>query len=217
MRHPRLAAVAIVLMPVLGGCLLLMVDRHMSSTAAPRLFDDVAQVPQRPVALVLGTARHCDGRPNRFYEHRLDAAAELWHAGRVAAILVSGDNGRIGYDEPSDMRRDLIERGVAADCITRDFAGFRTLDSIVRAERVFGLRDYVIVSQRFHCERAIWVARQLGQDVVGYAASDVGGAWHARVRAREVLARAAAWLDVVVFDREPRYLGPQEPVVGLCR
>ncbi len=217
LRHPWITAVGIAFVAGLGVAVLVGIDRHMSATAAPRLFARVAQVPRRPAALVLGTAKLCDGRPNRFYEHRLDAAAALWHAGRVAAILVSGDNGRVGYDEPSDMRRDLIGRGVDPACITRDHAGFRTLDSIVRAERVFGLHAYVIVSQRFHCERAIWLARQRGHDVVGYAAADVGGAWHLRARAREVLARTAAWLDVQVLGREPRYLGPREPVLGLRR
>ena len=131
-------------------------------------------------------------------------------AGKVDGILVSGDNGREDYNEPAQMKEDLVALGVPADYITADYAGFRTLDSIYRAEEVFGLHAYTVVSQPFHLERALYLAGQRGQDVIGYAAYGPAGYWGRRVRAREVLARALAVLDVEVLGREPRFLG--EPV-----
>lgn len=182
-------------------------DGHVAGRAAGRIFDRVDEVPRRDVALVLGTSKYANGRLNSFYTARIRAAAELYNAGKVDGILVSGDNGREDYNEPAQMKEDLVALGVPADYITADYAGFRTLDSIYRAEQVFGLQTYTVVSQPFHLERALYLAGQRGQDVIGYAAYGPAGYWGRRVRAREVLARALAVLDVELLGREPRFLG----------
>ena len=185
-------------------------DGHVAARAAGRVYDNIDEIPKRDVALVLGTSKYANGRLNSFYTSRIRAAAALYNAGKVDGILVSGDNGREDYNEPAQMKEDLVALGVPAEYITADYAGFRTLDSIYRAEEVFGLQTYTVVSQPFHLERALYLAGQRGQDVIGYAAYGPAGYWGRRVRAREVLARALAVLDVEVLRREPRFLG--EPV-----
>src|ERR1700743_2024650 len=133
-------------------------DRQIESFAAPYLAEDPGALPEVDVALVLGAAPiGPEGGATRYFEGRLDAAAELWRAGKVKFLLVSGDNRRPDYDEPSAMRAGLIARGVPADAIYRDFAGVRTRDSVLRAKSVFGQQRLIIVSQGFHAARAIFL------------------------------------------------------------
>lgn len=180
--------------------------------AAGRVFADPAALAQADVALVLGTARKLsDGRMNYFYTARLDVAAELFRSGKVRGIVVSGDNSSSDYSEPDDMKADLVARGVPERFITCDYAGLRTLDSVQRVSRVFGQRRVIIVSQRAHVERAIYLARADGLDAVGCTAAEAPRWWQFRQRLREVLARGAAVADVAC-GRGPRYLGPREPV-----
>ncbi|MFM7189164.1 MAG: vancomycin high temperature exclusion protein [Armatimonadota bacterium] len=186
-------------------------ERIVTSAAAGRLYDATADVPARDVAVVLGTSpKVAGGRPNVLYEARIDAAAQLYTAGRVRCLLVSGDNGDLRYNEPTRMRADLIKRGIPAKDVVCDYAGFRTLDSIVRAQKVFGQDRYVIVSQPFHNERAVYLARQRGIDAVAFNAVEAplgAGLW-----IRERIARFTAILDVNVFNRQPRFLGKREPM-----
>ena len=179
-------------------------DRYVSERTAGRIFVDTADVPHRPVALLLGTSKHVNGRGNLFYRYCLQAAARLFLDGKVQAILVSRDNSRKAYNEPEDFRRDLVDLGVPND--------FITLDSIVRARKVFGLDSVIVVSQRFHCDRALYLADKVGLDVDGYAARDVGGRQGHKVRCREALSRAKAFLDLHVLGTQPRFLGEPVPV-----
>jgi SanA protein len=190
---------------------LVAVDCYVSSFSRGKLYTSVDKIPHRKAALVLGCGKYVEGRINLFYQKRINAAAELWAAGKVDAIIVSGDNSRKGYDEPSEMKADLVEKGVPAEYITIDYAGFRTLDSVLRAEQVFGLEKYAIVSQRFHCSRAIYLASRQGQEAIGYCAADVSGKRALKVRLREVLARTKAVVDVL-FAKSPKYLGKPETV-----
>ena len=188
-------------------------DRYVDTVGASKVYDHADQVPLRRVALVLGTSkRGASGRTNLFYKHRLEATLALYRAGKVERILVSGDNARSTYDEPTDMRDDLVALGIPEAHITLDYAGFRTLDSVIRAQRVFELDAFTVVSQRFHCVRALYLAESAGIDAVGFAARDVGGSWGTKVRLREVLARTKAVLDVHVLDKQPRFLGPVEEI-----
>ena len=198
--------------PLLGALALAGPYWYVGWAASGRVCDSVDQVPATPVALVLGTAKYAGPYENVFYRARIRAAAALFAAGRVRGLLVSGDNGRTDYDEPSTMRADLIAAGVPAGCITLDFAGFRTLDSVVRARAVFGQEEVVIVSQRFHVERALFLASRHGLRAVGFAAEDAPSDWTLRMQAREVGARALAVVDTLVLGRSPRYLGKREPV-----
>jgi len=169
-------------------------------------------VPPVHAAVVLGCARTLrDGQANLYYQNRIRAAADLYARGKVRAIVVSGDNHVKGYDEPTDMKEDLVARGVPADRIVCDYAGFRTLDSVVRARKVFGLGNFLIVSQPFHVRRALFLARGFGCDAYGYAAADVSGRASLKTRVREQFAKVAALVDVVL-RRRPKFLGPLEAV-----
>ena len=184
-------------------------DRVVAGAADGACWEDATAIPHRRVALVLGTSRMlAPGRPNLLYRHRIDAAAALYAAGKVHWLLVSGDNRDASYDEPSMMKQDLIAAGVPATRIYRDQAGLRTLDSVVRAKEVFGLEEVTVVSQRFHNERALYLARAHGLAAIAFDAPGVAsGATMLRNLARERLARVAAVLDVWL-GREPRFLGP---------
>lgn len=175
--------------------------------SAGRIADSVGKVRPTPVGLVLGTTDRIDGRENPYFRHRIDAAARLWHAGRVATLLVSGDNRSRYYNEPVRMREALVARGVPADRIVCDFAGLRTFDSVVRAKEVFGIDEVLFISQRFHVERAIYIAKSRGIDAHGFAAEDVEPHLALKTRVREIGARIRMWLDVHVLDTRPRHLG----------
>lgn len=198
---------------LVAGGIVLGCDQYIERAFSDRLYRHLDQVPKRPVALLLGTSKKArSGRDNLFYMPRIRAAADLYKAGRVDGILVSGDNSRATYDEPTQMKADLVALGVAAEQITLDYAGFRTLDSVVRAEEVFGQSAYVVVSQPFHCQRTLFIAAARGHDAVAYCAADVAGPWGVKVRLREVLARSKAFLDVYVTGKEPKFLGEKVAV-----
>jgi SanA protein len=188
-----------------------LIDVGISVSTRTSITDRLDQVEPLEVALILGTSRSYRGQPNPFYQARIEAAAELYHKGLVRGILASGDNATRYYNEPVAMQKDLVARGVPAEAITLDYAGFRTLDSMVRAKQVFGLDEVLVVSQRFHAARAIFLARQFGLDARGFAAADPAHAGYIKVRAREIFARAAAVLDVLT-GQGPRFLGARETV-----
>ena len=175
-----------------------------------RLHDEVAAVPPGGVGLVFGCDDEIDGRENLYFRYRIDAAAELWHAGRLSCVIVSGDNRTRHYNEPERMRQALIDAGVPADRIVCDYAGLRTLDSVVRAKEVFGVRKVTFVSQRFQNERAAYLAKANGMDYSGFNARDVEGHGGIRVRSREILARVKMWLDVRILGTRPKHLGGPE-------
>lgn len=191
---------------------LLLNDLWVSWRAAPWMLSDPTQAEPLTVALVLGTApRTHRGRPNPFYRARLEVAAGLYHRGQVRGILVSGDNRTRYYNEPEFMRRDLVSLGVPNTHITLDYAGFRTLDSVVRARKVFGLERFLVISQSYHAKRAVFIARRHGIEAYGYAAADPGGVGGLRIRLREIGARALAIADLL-RGRAPKFLGPPEAV-----
>ena len=171
-------------------------------------------LPKKDAALLLGTAKYVtNGHKNYFYTYRIEAAIKLWNANKIKAIVVSGDNGTKYYDEATAMYEDLIKAGIPKKYIVRDYAGFRTLDSIVRAEAIFDLKDYIIISQKFHLERALFLAHTKGQKTIGFMAKDIPGTASAyRMKAREYLARVKAFLDVYLLGTEPKFYGKKEKV-----
>jgi vancomycin permeability regulator SanA len=175
---------------------------------------DVSSVPAAPVALVLGAQVYPDGTPSPFLAARLDLAKRLFDAGTVRALLVSGDHGRLEYDEPGAMRRWLVERGVPAEKVVEDHAGFDTYDSCVRARKVFGVRAAVVVTQSFHVPRAVALCRKVGIAAVGVGDDSVRryeSIWW-RASLREYGAGVKATIDVAT-GRDPVFLGPREPGV----
>lgn len=190
------------------------IDKFFVIKTESYIYNDIASIPPKKVALVLGTAKYVSkGKQNYFYTYRIRAAVELFKAGKVKAIIVSGDNATKYYDEATTMQKDLILAGVPREYITLDYAGFRTLDSIVRAKEVFGIDDYIIVTQRFHLERALFIAHQKGHTAIGFAAKDIPKTQAAyKMQGRELLARSKAFLDLYILKTEPKYYGKKESV-----
>lgn len=210
----RRLAVACLVAAGASGAFVALTNHACERAAQGRVFRSLDAAPTNEVALVLGTSKTTRrGSENRHFNQRIQAAAELFRTGKVKHLLVSGDNHIAGYDEPSDMRDALAAAGVPTNAITCDYAGFRTLDSVIRAKEVFGLSRCTIVSEEFHCPRALWIAREHGLDAVAYAAPDVTSLrWSLRVKAREVLARAWCGVDLHVLHRAPKFPGPPEPI-----
>ena len=182
----------------------------ISLSSRPYLHDDLASVPAREAALVLGTSKYLPGgRINLFYQYRIDAAAALYHAGKVRYFIVSGDNRSHYYNEPAQMRADLVKAGIPASHIQPDYAGLRTLDSILRAREIFGQSDYLIVSQPFHNARAVFLARHHGQTPIAYNAADPAATQRSmKVYIREIGARVKAVWDLLSNTRARHYGDP---------
>jgi SanA protein len=208
-RRQVIGTVALALVGLVLGALL--ATRHISAVAAPFVKAAARDLPEVRVGLVLGcSAKMTDGRENLFFARRISAASELFRAGRVQYLLLSGDNSRADYDEPGEMRRALVRAGVPASRLVLDHAGFRTLDSVMRAKDVFGLEEVIVVSQHFHNERAVYLARAHGLKAFGFDAQGVGGLEGARIALREAVSRTFAVLDVNVFHTKPHFDGPRE-------
>lgn len=197
-----------------GGAAALGMHLWVGYVAAPYLFQRLADVPPRTVAIVPGAMVHTNGQPSAALEDRLLTALDLYRAGRVAKILISGDHGAPEYDEVNAMHRWMLEKGVPEADVFLDHAGLRTLDTMERAARVFEVRDAVVCTQEFHLARAVFLGRRAGIDAVGLVA-DRRAYWHeGSNRAREVGARVLAFVDSYVLHRGPRHLGAPIPITG---
>lgn len=184
-----------------------VVNYEVVKATEHQVYSDVKKIPWNRVGLLLGTAKYEDKRKNivnRYYQYRIDAAVALYMAGKVDYIIVSGDNS-LYYNEPNLMKQDLVARGIPANRIVLDNAGFRTLDSILRCRDIFGQRSFTIISQKFHNERAVYIANNKRVETVAYNAADGDSFWEVSVRER--LARVKMMLDLV-FNKQAKYYGP---------
>lgn len=175
-----------------------------------RLHADVTSLPPVKVGLVFGTTDRINGRENLYFRYRIEAAEDVWKSGKIETLIVSGDNRSRYYNEPEKMKQALVARGIPADRIVCDYAGLRTLDSVVRAKEIFGADSVLFISQRFQNERAIYLAQANGIDAHGYNARDVVSHAGLKTRLREVGARVKMWLDVNFLNTRPRHLGEKE-------
>ena len=190
--------------------LCLLVDRGVSFYVRDKIFTNIDELPFRPYALVLGTSKYTvSGKPNVYYDSRLMAAKSLIEQQKVNYLLLSGDNRTLQYNEPRAMFRDLRKMGVSEASMFRDFAGFRTLDSVIRADKIFQVQAFTIVSQKFHCERALLIAKAHDIDAICFVAKQPE--LHLSTRIREVFARIKAVLDLIL-GVEPYFLGEPEPL-----
>jgi len=191
----------------LGILALFAADRYVEYFADGRVYSDAEAVPAREYGLVPGTSRLVHGKYlNTYFFNRIRAAVELYRAGKIRKIIVSGDNSRTDYNETGDMERELIAEGVAPEDVLSDFAGFRTLDSVVRARNIFGANELTVISQRFHCERAIYLAARNGIDAVGFEADEVAPrSIRLKLAVREALARVMAVLDAEILNTKPHF------------
>ncbi|NIJ43856.1 SanA protein [Wenyingzhuangia heitensis] len=173
------------------------------------VYNDVNIIPKNKVGLVLGTSKWSKGGGvNLFFKYRIDATVELYKKDKIDFVLVSGDNALMEYNEPIFFKNELVKRGIPADKIYLDFAGFRTLDSVIRANKVFGQTSYTVISQEFHNKRAIFIASLNNIDAIGYNAKDVSNDYGFKVYLREYLARTKVFVDVL-FNVKPKFLGPK--------
>lgn len=188
-------------------------DYWISYKTAPFIYHDENKLPYRAIGVVLGTSKYVRGGGlNDFYRNRIDGAIDLYWQNKVDYLLLSGDNALLSYNEPITMKKDLIKAGIPSDSIVLDYAGFRTFDSVVRANRVFDANNFTIITQEFHCERAIFIALAQGIQAQCFAVPSPKSM--KLVRIREMFARVGAFIDLYVLKKEPKYLGPTIPILS---
>jgi SanA protein len=178
-----------------------------------KVYTDLAKLPEHRVALVLGTShRQVGGAPNPYFHKRIETAAALYKLGKIDHFILSGDNRTMFYNEPWEMRKALIKDGVPESAITLDYAGLRTLDSVVRSKKVFGQDKITIITQPFHSYRALFISSYYDIDAVAMVTEEPDLDQSLKVRVREYFARTKAILDLYVFKTAPRFLGPKEEI-----
>lgn len=193
---------------VLMLLVLIVIDAGTSYLVRDRVYHKLTDLPYREHSVVLGTAKfYLNGSPNLYYKYRLEAAKYLYAAQKSRYLLVSGDNKTPYYNEPKMMTQDLVKMGIPAVDIKQDYAGYNTLDSVVRAAQVFKLEPFTIISQQFHCERALFIAKIKGIDAICYTAEYPSK--HYKVRIREFFARAGMAL-YLLLGAEPTSLAPSK-------
>jgi len=192
----------------LGSIGLILLSYQTISQTSEACYEDPVSLPRKKVGLLLGTSKYrVGGEINLYYRYRVEAAVRLFESGKIRFILISGDNATQSYNEPSTFRQDLIEAGIPDKRIYLDYAGFRTLDSVVRCKEVFQEEDIIIISQPFHNERAVYIAQQKGLQALGFNAQDVPFRYGWKIQLREVFARVKTLLDLYILHTEPRFLG----------
>jgi SanA protein len=183
------------------------INKIVSSQSKGIVYDEVSKIPHNKVGLVLGTSKFLsNGQVNLYYQYRIDAVFALFKAHKIDYILISGDNSNPDYDEPNTFKTDLIALGIPVDKIFLDYAGFRTLDSVVRAQLIFGQSSFTIISQKFHNERAIYIAQHNHIKAIGFNAKGVTKRYGFKTHMREYLARIKMLLDLT-FEKQPKFLG----------
>lgn len=187
---------------ILASC-----DSIIENATIDRTYWNLKEVPKNKVGLVLGTSnRLVGGGSNPYYTNRIKATLELFKAGKIDYVLVSGDNSTLYYNEPTVFKKDLVHGGIPSEKIFLDYAGFRTLDSMVRAKYIFGLDSVTIISQKFHNERAIYIAEQKGLYAIGYNAEDLSIKYGLKVHLREYFARVKVFIDLAL-NTQPKFFG----------
>lgn len=204
--------VALFLLPAIFFLAVIGVQIGIKHAAQGRGFWHVHEIQGTHVGLVFGCDDRFHDRENLYFKYRMETTAKLWHAGKLRCIIVSGDNRALDYNEPQKMHNALVKLGVPSDRIAFDFAGLRTLDSVVRCKKVFNTNQVLMISQQFQNERALFIARAHGMNAIAFHAPDVGGRGGKRTKIREWGARVKMWLDLYILDTQPKHLGPTVPL-----
>ncbi len=193
--------------------LLVAVNIHVHAEADRYIENDIRKIPSAYTCLVLGARVYEDNRVSAVLYDRLVKALELYQAGKVKKFLLSGDHGTVAYDEVSHMKDFMVRNGVPRQVLFLDHAGFNTYNSMVRARKVFLADDCIVVTQRFHLPRALYIARKTGLKAWGYPADRRSYLFRKRYTVREYLAIVKAFLDLAI-GRKPRFLGKIIPITG---
>ncbi len=182
-------------------------NKTVNEIARGKLYSNVDSIPYNRVGLLLGTSKFlANGRGNPYYDYRIKATAELMKAGKIKYVIVSGDNSRKNYNEPEQMRQDLVNEGVDSTLVYLDYAGFRTFDSMVRLREIFSQDSVTIISQAFHNERALYIASREGITAIGFNAHDVSKRFGMGIEVREKFARVKVFVDYLI-GKKPKFLG----------
>jgi len=205
----------VVMLPLLViGAFILFCNLWVVLSTNSRVYDSIDEVKNNSIGLVLGTAKKvAPTSPNPHFEHRMAAAMELFREGKINHLLVSGDGGSRYYNEPRDMTAKLVSLKVPEKAISSDNSGYRTLDSIIRAKKIYGLNEVTIISDGFHVNRALFVARKMGLDAIAFSSQPVKLKYSLNTRLREYLARVLVVLDLYVFDTQPEQMGDPVSIV----
>ncbi len=202
---------------LLGGViiftsLLLFANYWVGHESEGMTYDDINQIPENATGLVLGTSKRVrGGGENLYFKYRMQAAVDLFKSGKIKFIIVSGDNSIMEYNETRDMKNSLIQMGIPEDKIVEDFAGFSTLDSVLRAKEVFGQDSLTIISQEFHNERAIFIGKNHDIYSLGFNAKNVPKRYGTVTVTREYFARVKALIDVYILESMPKFYKDKEP------
>ena len=196
-----------------GFLIMISLNIWILVSTSDQIFKEDNLPPTQKVGLVLGTSRFTTaGVKNEFFEERMNAAAKLFERGIIDHILVSGDNRSVYYNEPRDMLNALKKRGIPQSAITLDYAGLRTLDSIVRCEQIFGQTSFIIITQEFHLHRALFIANYYGLKSYGFILKSSRVSVSTKVRIRELIARVLAVLDLYLWNKKPEILDELTPI-----
>lgn len=200
LKHKK-AIILLVLIPVV---IFVGLNVWMILAAQERIYSDLMDLPENEVGLLLGTSKYTSGgNINLHFRNRIEAAARLYHEGKIKRLLASGHTDQARYNEPETMKDELIKKGIPPSAITLDLGGHRTIDSVVRAREVFGLQGFTIISQKYHNYRAVFLGKHYGLDVVAYCADDVEFVHSVKTEIREFFARIKAVIDVYVLRKKP--------------
>jgi len=196
----------LVIFAVIGG-IVILANRVIESATEHAVYSDVAKIPANRVGLLLGTSKTLRyGKPNQYFTNRIDATIQLFNARKIAYVVISGDNSHKYYNEPQDMKDELMKRGLPESKIYLDFAGFRTFDSVYRVHAIFGQTNFTIISQEFHNERALYIAQSLKLHAIAFNAEDVTAYMGIKTKLREKLSRVKMFVDLA-FHKKPKFLG----------
>jgi SanA protein len=182
-------------------------DYRIENTTNESVYNNANKIPHNKVGLLLGTSKYLgSGQPNQYFKNRIQATVELYMAHKIDFIVISGDNSKKYYNEPLDMKNELMKFGIPDSLIFLDYAGFRTYDSVIRLNKIFGQNSFTIISQEFQNRRAIYIAKYLNLQAIGYNAEDIDKYYGFKTQVREKFARVKVFIDLMI-DKEPKFLG----------
>lgn len=198
---------AIIILPILILVSIFLANKTIEKTTKGKTFGSVNEIPHNKVGLLLGTSKHLsNGSNNLYFTLRIKATYELYKNHKIDYLVISGDNSSKGYNEPEDMKIDLVMLGIPDSVIYLDYAGFRTYDSVIRMNKIFGQNSFTIISQHFHNERAVYLASALKLNAIGFDAKDVSKYFGFKTKVREQFARVKMFLDLA-SSKDPKFLG----------
>lgn len=199
--------VSIVILLTATIYLVLYCNKQIELAAKGKLYNTVQNIPFKKTGLLLGTGKFLkNGAVNPYYLYRIHATIALLNANKIKYVLISGDNSTKNYNEPAMMKADLVAAGIDSSRIYLDYAGFRTFDSMIRAKEIFSQTNITIISQKFHNERALYIAKRENITAIGFNAQDVSAMADVKVKTREKFARIKVFIDYL-FQTKPKFLG----------